>query len=147
MTLPTRGNPFRQLTRLDPYSDFEELLRGLGTHSIMRDYDRSLDMRLDVNEDDKAYVINIDIPGVKKDDIDVIVEGNQITVSAEIKREQSQGKGKEIYSERYVGKTYRSFSLPTEVDSTHSEARYDGGVLTLTLPKRAGNGSKRLSIN
>jgi HSP20 family molecular chaperone IbpA len=71
MTLPTRWNPFSQLSRMDPFADFEDLIRGLGTRSLAREYERTLDMRLDVNEDDKGYVVNVDMPGVKKDGIDI----------------------------------------------------------------------------
>lgn len=147
MTTPTRWNPFRQIARFEPFGNFEDLLRGFGTPSLPREYERTLDMRLDVNEDDKAYVVNVDMPGVRKSDIDVSVEGNQVTISAEVKREQEHGKGKELYSERFSGKAYRSFSLPLEVDSAQAQATYDGGVLTLTLPKKAGNGSRHLAIN
>lgn len=147
MSLPTRWNPFRQLSRFDPITDFDELFRGLGARPLARQFENTLEMRMDVTEDDKAYRITVDVPGVKKEDIDVSVEGNQVTISAEIKREQSRDNEKEIYSERYSGKAYRSFSLPFEVDSAKSEARYDGGVLALTLPKKASAESKHLSIN
>lgn len=147
MTLPTRWNPFRQISRLDPFTDFEELIRGLGASSLAREYERTLDMRLEVNEDDAAYFVNVDVPGVKKDDIDVSVEGNQVTITAEVKREKSNDKEKQLYSERYTGKTFRSFTLPSPVDAGKCEAIYDGGVLTLTLPKKTDGGSKHLSIN
>ena len=67
-------------------------------------------------------------------------------VRAEVKREKSSGKGKELYNERYSGQAYRSFSLPSEIDSGNAKAAYDGGVLTLTLPKKAGSAVKHLSI-
>jgi len=147
MAIPTRWNPIGPLSRVDPFFDFDDLLRGFGMRpSIARDYERTLDMRLDVNEDDKEYVVNVDMPGVKKGDIDISVEGNQITVRAEVKREKSSGKGKELYNERYSGQAYRSFSLPTEVDSGTAKAIYDGGVLTLTLPKKSGSAVKHLPI-
>jgi HSP20 family protein len=132
---------------MDPFFDIDDLLRGVGSRpSLAREYERTMDMRLDVNEDDKEYVVNVDIPGVKKDDIDISVEGNQITLRAEVNRAKSGGKGKEIYNERYSGQAYRSFSLPTEIDSASAKAAYDGGVLTLTLPKKAGAAVKRLPI-
>lgn len=147
MTMPTRWNPTGPLSRVDPFFDFDDLLRGFGMRpSIARDYERTMDMRLDVNEDDKEYVVNVDIPGVKKSDIDISVEGNQVTVRAEVSREKSGGKGKELYNERYSGQAYRSFSLPSEIDSGTAKAIYDGGVLTLTLPKKAGSAVKRLSV-
>jgi HSP20 family protein len=147
MTLPTRWNPFRQLTRFEPFGDIEGLMRGLAPSGLAREYERAMEMRLDVNEDDQQYVVNIDVPGVKKTDIDIAVDGNQVTVSAEVDREQSRGKGKELYSERYNGKAFRSFALPVEVDSAKATANYDGGVLTLTLPKKPGEGTRRLTVN
>lgn len=147
MNLPTRRNPFNQLARLDPFVDFEDLFRGLIPRSMAQQYERTMDMRLDVNEDDKNYVVNVDMPGVRKEDIDVSVEGNQITIRAEVKRELQQGKGKEIYNERYSGQAFRAFTLPSEVDSATAQAAYDGGVLTLTLPKKATSETKHLPIN
>jgi HSP20 family protein len=147
MALPTRYNPLRQVSLLDPLVDLEDLFRGVGTRSMSRGYEKTLEMRMDVHEDDKAYRISIDVPGVKKEDIDVSVEGNQVTVTAEVKREQSSGKEEEVHSERFYGKAFRSFSLPNEVDSSKSQARYDGGVLSLTLPKKGDSQSRHLSIN
>jgi len=147
MTLPTRWSPFRQIGRFDPISDFEDIFRGLGVRPMSRDVENAMEMRMDVIEDDKSYRINVDMPGVKKDEIDVSVEGNQVTISADVKREESRENEKSLYSERYSGKAYRSFSLPFEVDSTKSDARYEGGVLMLTLPKKASSISKRLSVH
>lgn len=147
MTLPTRWNPLRQITRFDPLADFDELFRGLATRPMSREFEKAMEMRLDVIEDDKAYKVKIDMPGVKKDDIDVSVEGNQVTISAEIKREKTEENERELYTERYSGKAYRSFSLPFDVDSTKSEAKYDGGVLMLTLPKKSTSVSKHLAVH
>lgn len=147
MNLPTRWNPFRQISRLDPFTDLDDLIRGFGASSLAREYERTLDMRLEVNEDDATYFVNVDMPGVKKSDIDVSVEGNQVTITAEVKREKSSDKEKQLYNERYTGKTFRSFSLPAPVDAGKCQATYDGGVLALTLPKKSEGGSKHLSIN
>jgi len=147
MALPTRWNPLRQMTRFDPLSDFDEIFRGLAARPMSREFEKAMEMRLDVIEDDKSYRVSVDMPGVKKSDIDVSVEGNQVTISAELKREATNENERELYTERYSGKAYRSFSLPFEVDSTKSEARYDGGVLMLTLPKKASSVSKHLSVH
>lgn len=147
MTLPTRWNPFDRINRMDPFSDFDELLRAFGGRSLAREYEKTMDMRLDVNEDEKRYVVNVDMPGVKKEHIDVSIEGNQIAIRAEVKREKSSDQGKEIYNERYSGQAYRAFTLPTEIDSAAAQATYDGGVLTLTLPKKAGSSSTHLPVN
>lgn len=147
MTLPTRWNPFGALVRMDPLADLDELIRSTGARSLSREYERALDMRLDVNEDDKQYVVNVDMPGVKKEDIDVSIEGNQVSLRADVKHVKEGGKGKEIYNERFSGQAYRSFTLPSEIDTAGAKAIYDGGVLTLELPKKTGTAAKRLSIN
>jgi HSP20 family protein len=145
--MPTRWNPFGALVRMDPFADLEDLIRNTGARSLTREYERALDMRLDVNEDDKEYVVNVDMPGVKKEDIDVSIEGNQVAIRAEVKREKTGDKGKELYNERFSGQAYRSFTLPSEIDAAGAKAAYDGGVLTLALPKKTGTAAKRLSIN
>lgn len=147
MTMPTRWNPISPLARMEPLFDFDDLFRGLGLRpGIAREYERAMDMRLDVNEEDGQYIVNVDMPGVKKEDIDISVEGSQVTVRAEVKREKSTGKGKEIYNERYAGQAFRSFSLPAKIDSGKAKAIYDGGVLTLTLPKELDTASRRLEV-
>lgn len=147
MTMPTRWNPISPLARMEPLFDFDDLFRGLALRpGIAREYERTMDMRLDVNEEDGQYIVNVDMPGVKKEDIDISVEGRQVTVRAEVKREKSTGKGKEIYNERYAGQAFRSFLLPAKIDSGKAKAIYDGGVLTLTLPKELDTASRRLEV-
>ena len=149
MALPmlTRWNPLRQAATFDPFTDLEDLFRGFDTRSLARPYEKTLEMRMDVHEDDKAYRIAVDMPGVKKEDIDVAVEGNQVTISAEVKHEMSRDTEKEVHRERFAGKAFRSFSLPVEVDSSKANAHYDGGVLNLTLPKKGDTQARRISIN
>jgi HSP20 family protein len=84
---------------------------------------------------------------VKKDDINVTIEGNQVTITAEVKREVTPKEGDQpLRSERYFGSVYRSFTLPVEIDEAASNAKFDNGVLELTLPRKAGNPGKKLSI-
>lgn len=148
MSLPTRSNPLMQLARLSPLSEMEDLLRSMGRRSTYsREFENAMEMRLDIAEDDAGYTVDIDIPGVRKEDIEVSVEGNQVAVRAEVSRELSQGKGKELYSERYSGQAFRNFALPLEVDAAKAKAAYDGGVLRLTLPKKPGASVKRLTIS
>lgn len=148
MSLPSRSNPLMQLARLSPLSEMEDLLRSMGRRSTYsREFENAMEMRLDIAEDDAGYTVDIDIPGVRKEDIEVSVEGNQVAVRAEVSRELSQGKGKELYSERYSGQAFRNFALPLEVDAAKAKAAYDGGVLRLTLPKKPGASVKRLTIS
>ena len=147
MALPTRWNPLRQMSRFDPIGDLEDVFRSLGARALPRDMDNALEMRMDITEDDQAYKVAIDVPGVRKEHIDVNVQGNHVVISAEVKREQNKERERHLYSERYEGRAFRSFSLPVDVDSDAAHAEYDGGVLRLTLPKKVGNGGKRLPIN
>jgi HSP20 family protein len=106
------------------------------------------EIKMDVSEDDKAYTVRAEIPGVKKDDIKVAVEGNQVSISAEVKKEKEEKEGKKVIrSERYYGKVYRSFSLAQEVDQNAAKAKYSDGVLELTLPKKPGTAGKEISVS
>ena len=148
MTTLTRWNPFRTAARFDPTADFEDLFRSLSLRPLVREMENAVaDLRIDVQEDDTAYRVKIDVPGARKEDIQVSVEGNQVTIEAESKREEPRENRKQIDTERYVGKSYRAFGLPQEVDSDKCEAQYENGVLMLTLPKKRNGQGKRLAIN
>ncbi len=102
---------------------------------------------IDVAEDDKQFVVRAELPGVAKDAIEVAVEGNQVTIGAEVKRETESREGEQVLrTERYAGSLYRSFALPVELDEGASEARYDNGVLELKLAKKVPTAARRLSI-
>ena len=102
---------------------------------------------MDVSEDDKSYTVHAEIPGVTKDDIHVTIEGNQVTLGAEVKREKDVKDGERtLRSERYYGSVFRSFTLPVEVDESSSKAKYDKGVLELTLTKKPTLAGKRFSV-
>lgn len=107
------------------------------------------DIKLDVKEQDNAYVVTAEIPGVKKEDIGVEIDGNVVTIRAESKAENEvKDGGRVVRSERYYGSLFRSFALGADIDESKAEAKYADGVLTLTLPKKLnGGGAKRLSIS
>ena len=148
MNALTRWNPFKT-TALEPMMTLDDLLRGFGSRSLWRDATNAPDLRIDVSENDGAFVVEAEMPGVGKDDIEVSVEGNQVSIGAEVKRETKKKRNgdKEIYTERYYGKVYRSFSLPSDLDSGKAEARYDSGVLTLTLPKKKNGNSRKVAVS
>jgi HSP20 family protein len=104
-------------------------------------------IRLDLSETDNAYVVKAEIPGVKKGDIDVRVDGNQVTISAEVKQDKEEKKdGRVLRSERRYGYASRTFSLAHDVDQGAADAKYANGVLELKLPKKAPASGKRLPI-
>ena len=104
-------------------------------------------IKVDIKESPQAYTVQAEIPGVSRDDIHVTVDGNVVTLRAEVKQQDSQtADEKLVRSERYYGSVARSFQLPMDIDQGAAKAKYDNGVLVLTLPKKAGNGSQRLTI-
>jgi HSP20 family protein len=108
----------------------------------------SQSIKIDVSESPVCYAVKADIPGVKRDDIHVRVERNtvQIDTTMNSEKEEKDKAGRVIRSERYSGAVSRAFSLAHDLDDARSSAKYDGGVLTLELPKKAVAGAKQLSI-
>lgn len=103
-------------------------------------------IKIDVKENGNAYTVSAEIPGVRKEDIHVTVEGGMVMVRAEVKQEDSHKDDKQLRNERYFGSVSRGIQLPQDVDQAQAKAKYDNGVLTLTLPKKQGNGSQKLRI-
>lgn len=135
------------LTRFDPMFNVDDLFREFRLTPMRRNGDAPK-MKVDVEEDDKNYSIHAEIPGVKKDDIKVTVEGNQVSISAEVRREsEKKEKGRVVHSERYYGNVYRSFSLDSAVDETKGSAKYKDGVLDLVLPKKTEGGPTKLAVS
>ena len=133
------------------YNPFEDLFNDFGKGFFVRPFsmpaEAELKMKIDVSEDDKSYTVQADIPGVKKEDIQVDVEGDTVSVRAEVKQEKEEKKDeKVVYSERSYGMVSRSFSLPSEVDEKAAKAEYKDGVLKLVLPKKANGGGRRISV-
>ncbi len=139
------------MANLTRYSPFDELFRDFGKGFFVRPYalpaETELSMKIDVKEDEKSYTVQADIPGVKKEDIQVDIDGDTVSVRAEVKQEKEEKKGeKVVYSERSYGMVSRSFSLPSDVDDKGAKAEYKDGVLKLVLPKKSNGGAHRISI-
>jgi HSP20 family protein len=139
------------ITRYDPFDvaldPFDDLFRGFFRPVRFEGQPQQMQIKMDVKEDDKAYTIHAEIPGVKKEDIHVTIEGNQVSISAEVKKEKEEKEGEKVLrSERYYGEVYRSFSLGQDVDEATAVAKYNDGVLDLTLPKKATTSAKKLDI-
>ncbi len=131
-----------------PFADagFEDLVRSF-FKPVREQRETAAPIKVDVTESKDAFVVRAEVPGVAKDDIHVSIEGNQVTISAEVKRESEQKDGERLLrSERYYGAVYRSFVLPVELDETNSQARYENGVLELTLAKKPQVAGRRLTI-
>lgn len=140
------------VTRWDPFEDIDDLFRGFFLRPMRLESPsvgegQPMRVKMDVKENEKAYVVLAEIPGVKKEDIQVSIEGNQVSISAEAKREREEKQGEKVLrSERYYGRVYRAFTLGQDVDPEAAAARYENGVLELTLPKRAASTQKRLTV-
>ena len=134
------------ITRIDP---FDDLFRGFFVRPV--DFNgapaQPPSIKMDVKDQGDNYLIHAELPGVNKDDIHVIVDGNQVSISAETKQEKEVKEGERVLrSERYFGKVSRSFQLEQDIDDSKATAKFNDGVLELTLPKRTTSQSKRLNI-
>ena len=113
-------------------------------------WNRSATISIDVAENDKGFIVWADLPGVRKEDVTVSILGNQLSLSAELKRENSvdQGQGKEVLlcNERPAGVVTRQLQFPAEIDDAKAAAQFRDGVLQLTLPKKESAQVKRISI-
>jgi len=136
------------ITRYDPFGDtFEDLFRRFMKPARWEGEMTPADIKLDVHENDKAYTVKAEIPGVKREDINVEIEGSAVSISAEMKREKEVKDGdKVVRRERYVGTMARSFSLPMEIERESATAKYMDGVLELELPKRTGGATRKVTI-
>jgi len=134
----------------DPFADagFDDLFRGFFRPvRVNQQQPGQVTIKVDVAEADNGYKIQAEIPGVRKEDINVAIEGNQVTIGAEIKKETEVKDGERVLrSERSYGSAYRSFMLPVELDEETSSARYDNGILELTLAKKPAVAGRKLAI-
>ena len=126
---------------------FDDLFRGFFMRPVRFEGQQDIQIRLDVSEDEKAYSVHAEIPGVRKEDIHVNIDGNQVAISAEVKNEKEVKEGERVLrSERYFGKVSRTFVLDQDVDEETAQAKYTDGVLELRLPKRSSAKSKSIAI-
>jgi HSP20 family protein len=135
------------LTRHDPFAEtgFDDIFRGLFVP--VRTEKSPAAIRIDVTESANAYVVHAEIPGVAKDDIQVTIDGGQVTIGAEVKREAERKDGERLLrSERHFGRVERAFVLPVDIDEAASTATFEHGILELTLAKKAAQAGRRLTI-
>ncbi len=138
-----------RISRFEPFRDIEELMNDFWMRPWFGEREGRPSIRIDMTENDQAYTVYAEIPGVKKEDIKVSVEGNRVSISADVKSDLEKKDGdKTIWRERYEGHESRSFTLDSEVDESKAQAKYADGVLQLTLPKKAGGAlTKELKIS
>jgi HSP20 family protein len=135
--------PFHELSRLGMFRRLDDML---GNNFLPAATD-VMPLRIDIAESDQAYTLRTPLPGLRREDIRVSVQGSRVTVEAESRREEDKKDEKTIRSERFFGRQYRSVVLDHEVDEAKADARYLNGVLELVLPKKPGRNGHRLAIH
>ena len=135
------------LTRFDRLDDlFPDLFRRLARPLSLYE-NTPAEIRIDVTENDKDYQVRAEIPGAKKGDIRVTVDGSFVSISAEVKNEKEEKSGgRVILKETYHGSASRGFSLAHEIDSKAVVAKLDDGILNLMLPKREGAAARAIAV-
>ena len=142
------------ITRFDPFNDLvDDLFKGFLVRPLAYDGrgEALPRMKVDVAEKEGAYTVKADLPGVKKEDIEISIDGAQVTLTAEVKREKEAASDpakaeRVLHTERLYGKVSRSFTLPQELDEGKAQASFKDGVLELTLPKKAAAQRKQITI-
>jgi len=138
------------ITRYDPFNELvDDLFKGFLVRPVSYEgRNEALPrMKVDVAEKNGAYKVSADLPGVKKDDIHVSIDGAQVTLAAEVKQEKEASQDERVlHTERTYGKVTRSFTLPQEIHEAKVEAKFRDGVLELTLPKKAAPQRKQITI-
>jgi len=139
------------VTRFDPFNELvDDFFKGFLVRPVAYDNGRAEAlprMKVDVAEKNGAYTVTAELPGVKKEDIQITIDGPQVTLAAEVKREKEASQDERVlHAERVYGKVSRSFTLPQELDEAKAEAKFKDGVLELTLPKKAAAQRKQISI-
>lgn len=143
----TRFSPIRALERFSPFDELERMLENMRVRPWMGTAGSFGDIRLEVSEEGDAYLVKAEMPGVSKDDIRISVDGSQVTITAEVRKEKEEEQHSVLCSERFYGQLYRSFTLENPIDEEHGDAKYENGVLELRLPKRAGARTHQLKVH
>lgn len=140
-------------TRFSPVSPidaaFDDFFRGFFVRPVggSQTADPRTAFAMDVVEDDRGYTVHADIPGVKKEDIQISIDGNRVEISATVKREREARDGERVLKvERASGSIGRTFTLAAEVDSATAQAKYADGVLELVLPKKVAPSARQIAI-
>ena len=129
---------------IDPFDDdFSAFLRPWKIEPVAK----APKIKLELTEHDDHYAVKAEIPGVRKEDINVQIDGNLVTIGAEVRKDKEEKKdGRVLRSEREYGYASRSFTLASAVDDGKADAKYTDGVLNLMLPKKATASAKRLNV-
>ncbi len=140
-------DPFSKVGLPRRFADVDDFFRGFQLAPIFKEVDADLRIKIDVSETDQAYSVKAEIPGLKKEDIKVDIDGNQVAITAEKKRQIDDKEGATILrSESYYGQIYRNFTLASDIDEENVIAKYQDGILDLKLPKKPGKIGKNIVV-
>ena len=137
------------VTRYDPFGElFDDIFKGYFVRPVMAEGRESAPrVKIDVTEQNGGFKVLAEVPGVKKEDIQLNVDGDQVSITAEVKQEKDVKEGERlVHSERFYGKTSRAFRLGYEIDEAKVQAKYNDGVLELVLPKKSTAAARKLTI-
>jgi HSP20 family protein len=137
------------VNRYDPFGELvDDFLKGFFVKPVAYESGEAVRrLRIDVVEQNGEYKVLAELPGVRKEDINVQVDGDQVSIIAEAKVDREAKEGERIlHTERYAGKLARSFRLGEEIDEARVAAKYNDGVLELRLPKKAPVAAKQITI-
>jgi len=123
---------------------FDSFFRGSGNEEALQM--PSWDPAVDVAEDESGYVVKVELPGVNRSDVKIVVQDRQLTIRGEKKQEKEARETNYHRVERSYGSFQRTFTLPSGVKSDKIEAAYSDGVLTVTLPKAEEARSKEIEV-
>lgn len=132
----------------DPFSiePIGDMLQGM-LRSLRGGFEAGVAFKVDVSESDKEYTVVAEIPGAKKEDIEVSVERGTVMISAKVERSSEQKEGERVIRrERYSGAMQRAFTLDTNVDESKVDASYENGVLKVVLPKLEATPQKMITV-
>ena len=144
----------RNITRFDPVTDmFDDLLKGFFVRPVTsagldnQGQEQVRRARIDVLVQNGEFKVLAELPGVKKEDIKVQIDGDQVSISAEARVEREAKEGERVlHSERYYGKVARTVTLGAELDEARAVAKFENGVLELTLPRKQSVAAKQITI-
>ncbi|MCB1918027.1 MAG: Hsp20 family protein [Rhodocyclaceae bacterium] len=136
------------MNTLKPFDPVEDLFRGFFVRPVAFGQDDQVTtMRVDVREGAEGYEVHAEMPGIRKEDIHVHVEGPLVSISAERRQDKEEREGdRVIRSERHFGRIARSFQLDADLDAEHTVARFADGVLTLKLPRKEVRPKQSIAI-
>jgi HSP20 family protein len=142
----TRFNPISDVAPLGFGPNIEDLFREFSLTPALRALEQAPRMRIDVEEADQAYILRAEVPGATREDVTVSIDGNTVSIRADVADERVDQKRHMIRTERVYGEEFRTFTFPQEIDESRAEAAIDNGVLILTLPKKTGSRGTKLNV-